>query len=239
MSITPIALYGRAGSGYSLVLGLGAKINSSFDDHDSLISADGLELYFSSWRPGGYGGADIYVARRMSASDPWGEPTNLGPVVNSPYKELVCSLSPDGLLLLFVDGPAPSRPGGYGDSDIWATRRASLSAPWQAPVNLGPTVNGPLFDTGACMSRDGHMLYFCTMTTTTWDNWRAPIIPIVDFNADKKVDLVDLVMLIDNWGSNTTLCDIGPMPWGDGKVDIEDLKVFMTEWEKENPPAKP
>jgi len=27
--------------------------------------------------------------------------------------------------------------------------------------------------------------------------------------------------------------------WGDGKVDIEDLKVFMTEWEKENPPVKP
>jgi len=24
--------------------------------------------------------------------------------------------------------------------------------------------------------------------------------------------------------------------WGDGKVDIEDLKVFMTYYEKENPP---
>jgi len=33
--------------------------------------------------------------------------------------------------------------------------------------------------------------------------------------------------------------DIGPMPWGDGKVDIEDLKVFMTFYEKENPPAQP
>jgi len=69
--------------------------------------------------------------------------------------------------------------------------------------------------------------------------WQAPIIPIVDFNADGKVDLVDLVMLIDNWGTNKTLCDIGPMPWGDGKVDIEDLKVFMTYYEKENPPAQP
>jgi hypothetical protein len=27
--------------------------------------------------------------------------------------------------------------------------------------------------------------------------------------------------------------------WGDGKVDIEDLKVFMTYYEKENPPAQP
>jgi len=46
-------------------------------------------------------------------------------------------------------------------------------------------------------------------------------------------------MLIDNCGTNDTLCDIGPMPWGDGKVDIEDLKVFMTYYEKENPPAQP
>ncbi len=26
---------------------------------------------------------------------------------------------------------------------------------------------------------------------------------------------------------------------GDGKVDIEDLKVFITYYEKENPPVKP
>jgi thioredoxin 1 len=28
------------------------------------------------------------------------------------------------------------------------------------------------------------------------------------------------------------LCDIGPMPWGDGVVDVEDLKVFIGYWEK-------
>jgi hypothetical protein len=41
-------------------------------------------------------------------------------------------------------------------------------------------------------------------------------------------------MLIDNWGTDDTLYDIGPMPWGDGTVDVEDLKVFITHWEKEN-----
>jgi len=65
------------------------------------------------------------------------------------------------------------------------------------------------------------------------------ILPIVDFNTDKKVDLVDLVMLIDDWGTNKTHCDIGPMPWDDGKVDIEDLKVFMAYYEKANPPVRP
>ncbi|MCX5644289.1 MAG: hypothetical protein NTZ17_06345 [Phycisphaerae bacterium] len=42
------------------------------------------------------------------------------------------------------------------------------------------------------------------------ENWQARIVAVVDFNANKKVDLVDLVMLIDNWGTDKTLCDIGP-----------------------------
>jgi hypothetical protein len=37
---------------------------------------------------------------------------------------------------------------------------------------------------------------------------------------------------------NNPRYDIGPLPLGDGKVDIEDLKVFMTYYEKENPPVK-
>jgi len=40
--------------------------------------------------------------------------------------------------------------------------------------------------------------------------------------------------MIDNWGTDESLCDIGPMPWGDGVVDIEDLKIFMVYWEQEN-----
>ena len=36
-------------------------------------------------------------------NDPWGDPVNLGPVVNSAYSEQYLSLSPDGLLLLFSD----------------------------------------------------------------------------------------------------------------------------------------
>jgi hypothetical protein len=117
-------------------------------------------------------------------------------------------------------------------------RRASLSVPWQAAVNLGPMVNSPACEAVPRISPDGHTFYFWS-DEAGGTNWQAPIIPIVDFNGDGKVNLVDLVMLIDNWGTNKTLCDIGPMPWGDGKVDIEDLKVFTAEWEKENPPAQP
>jgi len=37
---------------------------------------------------------------------------------------------------------------------------------------------------------------------------------------------MDLGVMVDNWGTNETLCDIGPMPWGDGIVDVQDLRVL-------------
>ncbi len=141
---------------------LGPTINSSSNERTMWISADNLELYFGSNRPGGYGGSDIYVARRVRTNDPWGAPVNLGPVVNTPYAESNVSLSPDGLLLFFSEwyGTTNIRPGGHGAPDIWMTRRASIDAPWQTPVSLGPPINGPTNDVYPWISPDGHTLHF-------------------------------------------------------------------------------
>ncbi len=118
------------------------------------------------------------------------------------------------------------------------TRRASPSAPWQPAVNLGPVINKMPFFNWPFISPDGSALYILYQPKDDGANWtyKAPILPIVDFNGDGKVDLTDLVMLIQNWGTNNPRYDIGPYAWGDGKVDIEDLKVFMTYYEKANPP---
>jgi hypothetical protein len=50
--------------------------------------------------------------------------------------------------------------------------------------------------------------------------------PIVDFNGDGIVDAADMCIMIDHWGTDNSMCDIGPMPWGDGIVDVEDLIVL-------------
>ncbi|MBM4026626.1 MAG: hypothetical protein FJ280_14675 [Planctomycetes bacterium] len=214
------------------------RTTSAANDCSPWVSPNGLELYFESRRAPGYGESDIWVARRVTPDGPWGDPVNLGPGVNSPYYDVFPSLSPDGLLLLFGDSPwgDPVRPGGYGSCDLWMARRASLSDPWQPATNLGPIVNSSGGEAVPRITPDGRTLHFFRQESGTW---QVPILPIVDFNADGKVDLVDLVMLIDAWGTNQTLCDIGPFAWGDGKVDIEDLTVFMTYYEKENPPMKP
>jgi hypothetical protein len=210
---------------------LGPKVNSPRNDHAPCISENGLELYFASVRTGGYGRADTYVAKRATPDSPWGDAVNLGPVVNSVYDEQNGWLSPDGLLLFFEDDPWESiqRPGGYGGSDLWMARRASLSAPWQTPVNLGPAVNSPIIESTPRITRDGSTLYFATakaVGTHTWEYWQMPIIPIVDFTGDGQVDGKDLLAMVMQLGGNDPLCDIGPYAWGDGVVDAKDLEVL-------------
>ncbi len=215
------------------------------NDATPVISPDGLELFFSSWRPDAIGAADIYVSKRATLADPWGPPENLGPTINTPDDDGPAAISPDGLVL-FIG--SENRPGGFGNWDTWMIRRPYKGAPWSKPVNLGPSFNTPYGEILTGLSPDGQWAYFSDFCWSGearrpggyggGDLWMAPIIPTVDFNADGKIDVVDLVMLINDWGTNKTLCDIGPMPWGDGKVDTADLKVFMTYFEKENSPAQ-
>jgi hypothetical protein len=204
---------------------LGATINTAFHDTEPSISQDGLELYFSSNRPGGYGEWNIWVTTRNTIDDPWQEPTNLGQTVNSGMAGTP-NISCDGLVLFF----SSSRPGGYGETDIWLTRRKSKNEPWGEPVNLGPPVNDLNAQWAPCLSHDGSTLYFTDQMKRPrygyFDVWQVDVSPIVDFNGDGIVDAADMCIMIDHWGEDYSLCDIGPMPFGDGIVDVEDLIVL-------------
>ncbi|MCL5734255.1 MAG: LamG domain-containing protein [Actinobacteria bacterium] len=201
---------------------LGPAVNTSYLDDVPSVSADGLELYFTSNRPGGYGGYDLYVSKRAATSDPWGLAADLGPAVNSPANEEAACISPDGLLLFF----SSDRPGGSGDLDIYVTRRASRSAPWQPPVNVGPVINGPSIEIRPILAADGSTLYFWRISSGTYTHWQAPILLIVDFNGDGKVDGKEVLALAQHWGQNYAPGDIAPYAWGDGVVDANDLKVL-------------
>ncbi|MFH1930675.1 MAG: LamG-like jellyroll fold domain-containing protein [Pseudomonadota bacterium] len=211
---------------------LGPVVNSSAWDWAPWISPDGLELYFASRRPGGYGSDDIWVSRRATNNDPWGSPVNLGAVLNSFASESFPFLSSNGLLLFFSeDIQSPLRPGGFGNSDMWVTTRASVNDPWGTPVNLGPMVNTSSYDGGPRISPDGSMLYFCSERPGGFggpygDIYQASIIPIVDLNGDGVVDAADMCIMVEHWEMDEPLCDIGPTPLGDGIVDVQDLIVL-------------
>ena len=211
-------------SPWGLPTNLGPQVNGSSEDFFPSVSPDGLELYFTSVRTDGYGGWDMYVSKRATPNDPWGDPVNVGPAVNSPGQEGWVVFSPDWLLMFFWS----DRPGGFSPwGDNYVARRASRSAPWQPAVNLGSVVNGPVWNAPLGMTADGSALYvFRDPGDGSTLIWKAPILPIVDFNADKKVDIADVFIMLEHWQTDYPLCDIGPYAWGDGIVDAKDLIVL-------------
>jgi hypothetical protein len=216
-------------SDWGPVVNLGPPVNTEHDDWQFVLSPDGLELYFcddtDAPRPGGSGNVDIWVARRESLGAPWGETVNLGPNVNSAAWDSAPYLSPDGLLLFFDS----RRSGGYGSFDLYMSRRATLSDPWQEAVNLGPVVCASAYDESPQVSADGSTFYWGSERPGGYgrcDVWQASVIPIVDFNMDGAADCLDICDLVDHWGTNNSLYDIGPTPFGDGVVDVQDLIVL-------------
>jgi hypothetical protein len=123
-----------------------SAVNSSYTDNQPTLSRDQLSLYFASPRPGGLGGNDIWVSRRVSVDSPWEDPLNLGAPINTSANDQGPTLSPDGLLLLFHS----NRAGGHGGQDIYVARRTHVrdDFDWGAPVNLGGDVNTSAAEAG-------------------------------------------------------------------------------------------
>jgi len=221
---------------------LGPGVNGLAAESEPCISADSLSLFLSNFplgpfRSGGYGKSDIWLTTRSAVSDPWNPDENIGPLINTSYQEGGPSISSDGLILFFWS----DRPGGSGYEDVWFTRRSSTTQDWQSPIWLGPNVNHSSYDCNPDVSSDGRTLYLTSDRTGSigsTDLWQVSIDPIVDFNGDGIVDASDMCIVVDNWGTDNQLCDIGPMPWGDGVVDVQDLIVLAEHLFEEFPPVE-
>ena len=221
-------------AGWGLPVNLGPTVNGPAEEATPWLSADGLELYFMVGQYGG--GSSIWVTRRKTKDDPWGTPVRLGAAINSSAYQGVPCLCANGLSLFFSDAyPAgPFRPGGLGGEDIWVTTRATTNDEWGIPRNLGRPVNSPLHEDSPRLSPDGSTLYFNRGTDFyVYNVWQVPVVPIVDFSGDGKVDITDLLRLIEHWGQNEPSVDIAPPPFGDGMVDAKDLEVLMKYWQQE------
>ncbi|MDI6451302.1 discoidin domain-containing protein [Anaerobaca lacustris] len=268
--------------------------------HTPSLAADGLELYFSDGtinipNAGGYGASDIWVMKRSSRGASWSEPVNLGPTINTQYREDTPCISADGLELYFSYNSTFSHVVGHVCSEIVVATRPTRDAPWGEPVNLGPNINTFQYEYTPFISYDGLLLFFSRgrgkshiyvsrratirdpwgpadffapvnsgggiayadpgeseyslsfasgdptlyfsrgsdVFAMDYNIWQVEVIPIVDFNGDGVVDGLDLAILMRNRGVVGTrsgpvsgLCDIAPLPFGDGVVDDKDLAVF-------------
>jgi len=140
---------------------LDKQINSSYFESSASLSADGTKLYFVSERQGKKYGAngkgDIYVVEKISRTV-WGEPRNLGSVINTPEDEISVFIHPDGKTLFFSSKGHLSM-GGY---DIFSSR-LQMDGTWSTPENLGYPINTVDDDVHFVLSTDGKIAYYSTV----------------------------------------------------------------------------
>lgn len=128
-----------------------AHNGSDFSTMGACFSPDGQRLYFASDRPGGQGGMDLYVCRKVDAG--WSDPLNLGRTLNSAANEAYPSMQRDGKFYFASD-----RSGGLGKLDLYFSTLAY--GEFDAPVALPAPVNSPGNDIGWAAWPDGMSGYF-------------------------------------------------------------------------------
>jgi hypothetical protein len=109
--LTPDATFGPAV--------LVAELSTTFADRSPAIRRDGLEIFFASSRPQGFGALDLWTSTRATTSDAWNPPVNMGAVVNTAANEAGPALSFDATTL-YLQSVGATDPG----FDLYVMTRA-------------------------------------------------------------------------------------------------------------------
>lgn len=105
----------------------------------------------------GFGERDIYYTKK-NAEGNWEKPTNMGPTINTPYKDDAPYLSKDGKTLYFASQGHNS----MGGFDIFKSIRDDAGN-WSEPINIGSPVNSAGDDIYYIENEEGTLAYYATM----------------------------------------------------------------------------
>ena len=136
---------------------LGPPVNSTYWESQPSVSADGKMLFFSSSRPGGFGGKDLWYSV-LDANSHWKQPVNLGKAVNSEGDEMSPFIHFDGQTLYFSSDGRP----GMGGFDLYMTRMNNDTT-WSEPKNLGYPINTYNDEMGLVIESGGQRAYFSSV----------------------------------------------------------------------------
>ena len=125
------------------------------------ISRNEKEIIFSSDLPNGYGGKDLWIAKRRKKSAPFGKPRNLGKNINTRGNEMFPTLRvlDDGTTFLYFSSDGL---GGAGGLDMF--RSEYVRGQWTKPENLGLPLNSAGDDFGIIFSKSRKMVKTITST---------------------------------------------------------------------------
>lgn len=114
------------------------KYNSTdYSNLTPFLTPDGKYLYFSSDKPGGFGGTDLYICEFIDNT--WSEPVNLGGTINTTGNETYPFINSSGDLFFASDGYP-----GLGMKDIFMSKK--VGSEWLKPLHLDPPLNSAYND---------------------------------------------------------------------------------------------
>ncbi|MEP1093580.1 MAG: OmpA family protein [Cyclobacteriaceae bacterium] len=142
----------KTGAQWSKPRNLGKSVNSQYWESQPSLSADGKTIYFSSNRPGGQGGRDLWVSEYSNQS--WSRPVNLGKTINSFKDETTPFIHPNGETLYFSSNSFV----GMGGFDLM--RSGKSDSVWSEPENLGYPINSHNDEVALLIAGDGKTAYF-------------------------------------------------------------------------------
>jgi outer membrane protein OmpA-like peptidoglycan-associated protein len=143
-------------TGWSSPENMGPVFNTEFFESAPSLSPDKRDLYFTSNRPGGYGGNDLYVAHR-GENGRWSAPVNMGPSINTAGDESWPFIHADNSSLYFTSNGLP----GYGGDDLFVVRK-NASGEWGVPENLGYPINTIENEGSLVVAADGKTAYYAS-----------------------------------------------------------------------------
>ena len=150
----------RKGNKWSNPINLGEPANSRYWESNPVMSPTGDMIYFTSNRPEGIGGKDIWSVQVYI--DDYGylktyNPQPLGPPINTDKDEFAPFIHADNHTLYFSsDGHK-----GLGGQDIFRSVRADNGS-WSTPENLGYPINTHGDESGFVINGLGNKAYFAS-----------------------------------------------------------------------------
>ena len=129
--------------------------SNTYSNGHPALNSDDTKLYFTSDKPGGFGGSDIYYVD-INGDGSFGKPQNLGSIINTDKNEMFPFVNSENALFFSSDGHA-----GLGLLDIFGTV-SDANNNILSVLNLGVPVNSSKDDFSFFMNDDGLSGFFAS-----------------------------------------------------------------------------